>query len=122
MNANATNRKHAYARTLLLGLAASLPLAAQAGEARDPNRVYTSVKVSYADLDLTDAAGARTLYARLKSAARRACGPEPSWRDLHSTADYDACYHHALNKAVNGVDNDRLHALHAARSSKAAMG
>lgn len=122
MNADATNRKHALARTLLLGLAASLSLAAQAGEAKDPYRVRTSVTVSYADLDLTDAAGARTLYARLKSAARQACGPEPSLRDLHSTADYQTCYHRALNKSVNGVDNDRLHALHAARSSKAAMG
>lgn len=122
MNAKATNRKHALARTLLSGLAASLSLAAQAGGTHDPNRVHTSVTVSYADLDLTDAAGARTLYARLKSAARQACGPEPWVRDLYSTADYNACYRNALNKSVNGVDNDRLHALHAARSSKAAMG
>lgn len=122
MNANATIRKHALSRTLLLGLGASLSLAAQAGEARDPHRVHTSVTVSYADLDLTDAAGARTLYARLKSAARQACGPEPSLRDLRSTTDYATCYHHALNRSVNGVDNDRLHALHAARSSKAALG
>lgn len=122
MNAKATNRKHALARLLLPGLAASLSLAAQAGEAHDPNRVRTSVAVSYADLDLTDAAGARTLYARLQSAAREVCGPEASVRDLRSTADYNACYRDALNKSVNGVDNDRLHALHAARSSKAAMG
>ncbi len=121
MNATATTRHHALTRTLLLGLAASLSLGAQAGDT-SPHRVHTSVAVSYADLDLTDAAGARTLYARLKAAAQEACGSEPSLRDLRSTAEYKACYEGALNKAVHGVDSQRLHALHAAQTRKARMG
>jgi UrcA family protein len=122
MNATATNRKHALGRTFLLGLAASLSLGAQAGDAKHPHHVSTSVAVSYADLDLTEAAGARTLYARLKSAARKVCGPEPSASDLRRTAVYEACYDRALGKAVNGVDSQRLRALHARRSSSTSMG
>ena len=122
MNATAKNRKHAIARTLLLGLAASLSFGAQAGDAKQPHRVSTSVAVSYADLDLTEAAGARTLYARLKSAARDACGPEPSVRDLRSTAEYEACYDRALGKAVSRVDSQQLRALHASRFGSTAMG
>lgn len=122
MNADATHRMLPFARPLLLGLAASLSLGAYAGEVGTTGHVRTAVKVSYADLDLSETAGARTLYARLKSAAREACGPEPSLRDLRSTADYQACYERALNKAVLGVDSQRLHALHAAGKDRSSMG
>jgi UrcA family protein len=122
MHADATHRSPLLARTLLLGLAAGLSLAAQAGEADRNGRVNAAVKVSYADLDLTDTAGARTLYARLKSAAREACGPEPSVRDLHDTADYRSCYEYALNKAVHGVDSQQLKALHESRARDASVG
>ena len=122
MNADATHRMLPFARPLLLGLAASLSLGAHAGEADKAGRVRTAVTVSYADLDLTETAGARTLYARLKAAAREACGPEPSLRDLRSSADYQACYERALNKAVHGVDSQRLHALHAAGKDRSSVG
>jgi UrcA family protein len=118
MNGTATRRKHALTRTLLLGIASGLSLAAHAGEAQHPNEVTTSVKVSYADLDITDAAGARTLYARIKSAAREACGPEPAVLDLRDAAGYNACYEQAVAKPVNRVGSEQLHALHAAKSGK----
>jgi UrcA family protein len=105
-------------RTLLLGIASGLSLGAHAGEAQQPNEVTTSIKVSYADLDISDAAGARTLYARIKSAAREACGPEPAVLDLRDAAGYNACYEQAVAKAVNRVGSEQLHALHAAQSGK----
>jgi len=122
MHADASHRSPILARTLLLGLAAGLSLGAHAGEADRNGRVRTAVTVSYADLDLTDAAGARSLYSRLKSAAREACGPEPSVRDLHGVMDYRSCYQYALNKAVHGVDSQRLRALHESRTRGASVG
>ena len=118
MNTTATRRKQLLARTLLLGIASGLSLAAHAGEAQHPNQVTTRVKVSYADLDLSEAAGAQTLYARIKSAAREACGPEPAILDLRDAAAYNACYDQAVAKAVNRVGSEQLNALHAARSGK----
>jgi UrcA family protein len=35
-----------------------------------------SVKVSYGDLDLANAEGARTLHARITAAARQVCAPD----------------------------------------------
>lgn len=118
MNGTATRRKQVLTRTLVLGIAGGLSFAAHAGESQHPNEVTTSVKVSYADLDLSHAAGARTLYARIKSAAREACGPEPAVLDLRDAASYNACYEQAVAKAVNRVGSDQLNALHAARSGK----
>jgi UrcA family protein len=122
MNGPATRRKPVLTRTLLLGIACGLSLGAHAGETQHPNEVTTSVKVSYADLDISAAAGARTLYARIKSAARKACGPEPAVLDLRDQAGYDACYEQAVAKAVNRVGSDQLHALHAARSGRSRAG
>lgn len=118
MNGTATRRKQVLTRMLLLGIASGLSLGAHAGETQRPNEVTTSVRVSYADLDISDAAGAQTLYARIKSAAREACGPEPTVLDLRDAAGYNACYEQAVAKAVNRVGSDQLNALHAARSGK----
>ena len=122
MNATATRRKQVLGRTLLLGITGGLSLGAHAGETRHPNEVTTSVRVSYADLDISGAAGAQTLYARIKSAAREACGPEPAVLDLRDAAGYNACYEQAVAKAVHRVGSDRLQALHAAQSGKSRAG
>jgi UrcA family protein len=122
MNGPTTRRKQVLTRTLVLGVASGLSLAAHAGEAPHPNVVNTSVKVSYADLDISHAAGARTLYARIKSAAREACGSEPAVLDLRDAAGYSACYEQAVAKAVNRVGSEQLHALHAAQSGKSRAG
>jgi UrcA family protein len=122
MNFIAQHRRHLFVRTLLLGLAASLSFGAQAGEASPAPRVSHSVVVSYADLDLAEPDGARTLYARLKSAARKVCGPVPSLREHRETADYQACHARALSKAINRIGSEQLHALHAARTRAASAG
>jgi len=57
----AQDRRHLFVRTLLLGLATGLSLGAQAGETSLAPRVSHSVVVSYADLDLAEADGARKL-------------------------------------------------------------
>lgn len=122
MNAFATTRRHTLVRTVLLGLAGGLSLGAHAGEAQRSTEVTTSVAVSYADLDIASAAGAKTLYARIRSAARKVCGPEPSGLDLHGMAAYDACFQGAVSRAVHRVGSDRLQALHAVQSGKSRAG
>jgi UrcA family protein len=73
-----------------------------------------SVTVNYADLDLTKPAGAKTLYDRLKRAARNVCHPYDSnqmrkrWRE---------CYDQAIANAVADVDRPMLTALHAEKKA-----
>src|SRR5215469_8763869 len=57
-----------------------------------PGAELRSEVVSYADLDLSTRAGARTLLGRIHGAAVRVCSPDPtSPGDLRDTADHDAC-------------------------------
>jgi UrcA family protein len=122
MNAKASHRRHPVTTALLLGALAGMSLAAQAGEPAAARSAGKRVVVSYADLDLTDPAGARVLYARLKAAAREVCEYNGSARDLRQLMAHKDCYDRALNKAVHGVDSVGLHALHAAKARRGAVG
>jgi UrcA family protein len=93
-----------------------LALAAQAGEpGTAPAEKHDDVVVRYADLDLTSAEGAKALYARLSSAAERACGKAPNSRELKARSQYKACFDRTLEKAVGKVGNPSVQALHAVR-------
>lgn len=61
------------------------------------------VTVSYADLDITHAAGAKTLLERLATASREVCGHEPDMRDLDGMQAYRACARDAMSRAVASV-------------------
>jgi UrcA family protein len=121
MNIIVYNRRSFVGRMLLVGIAAGLPFAAQAGEpaAQSPG---ISVVVSYTDLNLSDPAGARTLYARLKRAAAKACGNRPPPIELRASMEYQDCYNLALNKAVKRVDSKQLYALHAEHARQSTVG
>lgn len=126
MNTIVHNLKRSFGRMLLISIAAGLPFAAQAGEpASEPTRAQAtsiSVVVSYADLNLADPAGARTLYARLKRAASKACGNQPSPLELSASVAYRDCYDPTLSKAVNRVNSQQLYALHAERGRQKTLG
>ena len=72
-----------------------------------------SVKVSYANLNLRDEAGAQALYRRLQRASKRVCGVEKE-----NTASYLAsskarhCYREKLTAAVEKIDNVELTKIH----------
>lgn len=106
-------------KAIFIGAAA---IAAFAGSATifagtdDSNVVQRSVAVHYQDLDANSAAGAEHLYARLKAAARRACGSE-NGRDLAAVMDYNHCRADALSLAVAQVGSRTLTALHRTRVS-----
>jgi UrcA family protein len=73
------------------------------------------VTVTYADLDLNKPAGVDALYARLRSAARAACGDADA-RDLRAKAQVRECRNEALASAVAGINHAALTAKHLQRS------
>ena len=61
--------------------------------------------IPYGDLDLADAAGAKTMLGRLERAGGQVCGPAPSTiRDLNGKLAYDACLRQAVAEAVRKLD------------------
>lgn len=98
---------------IFIGAAAIAALAGSASLFADAsgNVVQRSVAVHYGDLNADSADGAQALYARLRSAAKSACGTEPE-RDLASRSDFNACRADALSLAVVDVSSRTLTALH----------
>ena len=74
-----------------------------------------AVRVSFADLDLSNEAGLAALYARLKSASQAVCGSRSLIEagSLEQFSQNRRCYQSALSKAVARIDNDKLSELHA---------
>jgi UrcA family protein len=88
--------------------------AAYAGEQAAGDQDARRVSVHYADLNLTDPAAVKTLYGRLREAARVACG-DSATSEIQRTSAYKHCFDSALQKSVNTVGNADLYALHARR-------
>jgi UrcA family protein len=85
---------------------------ANAGEPELPQRI-----VSYADLNLNSTAGAKTLYQRIRTAAKAVCG-SPYERMHRMQKAARACVQHAIDDAVTQVGNRNLTALHEATAGK----
>jgi UrcA family protein len=110
MNATTSPR---VVKHVLAGLAiACFSLSAQAGGPVRQGPTANTVVVDYSDLDLTDAGGIKTLYARLQYASKRACGGAPSAREMWARQVYEQCFEQALNDAVLNIDDATLRALH----------
>ncbi len=106
-----TYRKNSIA--LLVAVGITLPVAASAG---DPSKdEESSVKVSYADLNIDSEAGARVLYSRLKRASEKACHVESLTE--HGSVDRArnarVCYEEVLSDAVANIDSAALSRIHA---------
>jgi UrcA family protein len=93
------------------GLAVAGAFGAGLAPLPDSGRQVKSLTVSFGDLDLGNTAGVNTLYARLRSAARRVCGTA-DLRNLRAVADVKRCRAEALDDAVARIDHPRLTALH----------
>jgi UrcA family protein len=76
-----------------------------------PQTESREATVNYADLDLESAAGIESLYARIRSAAKKVCGTAEI-RDITAQADMRACRVAAIDKAVAAVGNEALAARH----------
>ena len=73
-----------------------------------------SVTVGYSDLDLSTAAGAHTLYHRIKGAARDVCGSEG--RSVREASLWRSCVQSAIAGAVGAVDNPLLTSVYTGKS------
>jgi len=75
-----------------------------------------SIKVSYGDLDLTNAQGAHTLHARVTAAARQVCAPDGlDIRNLKLYAVERSCMSEAIANAERAVPGTKVASLGARR-------
>lgn len=65
--------------------------------------VSTTVRVSYADLNLSSSAGMNTLTRRINAAANTACAVEPGQRDLTSKGNSARCHVAAVASARTAI-------------------
>jgi UrcA family protein len=70
--------------------------------------------VSYADLDLSKVADARSLYVRLQRASNKVCGKYEDVRNLRMKRISDVCYQQTMARAVDSVGHATLSAVYAA--------
>jgi UrcA family protein len=123
MKSAATLRAFGFSRGFFLGLLGStIGFAAQAGESIATDGSVKTITVSYSDLDLTDPAGMKSLYGRLRFAARHACGDIFGVRDLRQILNYNACFDGAMNDAVVKLDNASLTAMHSEVRARSNVG
>lgn len=94
---------------LSIMFAAGLALTPIAGICADP---APQVRVSYADLNLSNPQGITMLYARLQQVAAEVCGTEPPYRELSRHPAWSGCVRAALDDAVIQVHSMGLAALH----------
>jgi UrcA family protein len=95
--------------TLLVALAYGAAATAQAASAARTINDIPSVRVAYGDLNLATNQGARTLDARIRSAAREVCfGYELNIRDLQAVSNEKKCESVAIAHAVQQVHSVEL--------------
>jgi UrcA family protein len=73
-----------------------------------------SITVSFRDLNLSEPAGAKTLYGRIQTAAKQVCGRTGA--DFIEMSTWRSCYRHAVDEAVRKVNNPLLTAVHTGRT------
>jgi UrcA family protein len=113
-------KRHARA----LGLAASilaggaLAMTASVAYAASNDATAPSMKVSYADLDISTDHGLKTLYGRIQTAASEVC-PHLIGGDFNAARSQvvNSCRDTAIARAVGRINNSRLSALYANRKS-----
>jgi UrcA family protein len=106
MNTTIQNTARA-ASFLLCGAIALCTLQVTAQAADD---VLPSKKVSYADLDISQPAGAKALYGRIVKAAREVCN-YTGYDQLGAAQVRNRCIDYAIAKAVKDVGSPALSAL-----------
>lgn len=77
-----------------------------------PAQEAPTLVVSYGDLNLASADGARALYHRIAAAARQVC-PFPDSRNLQQVSAAEGCRAAAIERAVRDINNPQLVAFQA---------
>ena len=79
-----------------------------------------SVKVSFADLNLSSEAGAKVMLQRIRNAAEKVCGIE-SDDPIDQLYEYRPCVKTTTNRAVANFHNPIVTALNSGKSAPAPM-
>ena len=107
--------------TLALG-ASILALAALPATSVSAQDVQTvSAIVQYGDLNLSSREGAKAMYQRIKSTARKLCGDEPDIGDIGAMGGWRTCVSDAVNDAVGRLDSPMVTAFNGHRSASFAQ-
>lgn len=88
--------------------------------ANDNDPYLKQTEVSYADLDLTKVADAKTLYSRIWHAAHDVCRADFGVTSRTQHVE-DACFQQALEEAVHRVSDPNVTAVYLARAGKRSM-
>jgi UrcA family protein len=105
-------------RCALIGVATiAAGLAVNQASAASSDDAPRSVVVRYSDLNLAKPQDARTLYARIQTAARVACGDVDN-ADLGRFALYHNCINEAVTKSVSTVNMQQVTEIHEAQSQR----
>jgi UrcA family protein len=83
-----------------------------------PQLNVRTVKVSYADLDITTGKGSAVLYGRIRRAASRVCAPLPAPREIRRYQQWKECQSSAISNAVATVNQPVLTAMHRSRTGQ----
>ena len=96
---------------VVIGFGASAPAVASPQSQFEEGKI----SVSYADLNIQNAAGAKVLYSRLRRAAESVCDVKSYYESgsLARLTKSKQCYTKALDKAVVRIDSDALTKIHA---------
>jgi UrcA family protein len=96
-------------KTLIVVAAGAAAWFATAGAMAATSDVLPSVRVSYADLDMSKAASVEIMRHRLRQASDTVCGGDVDNRDLRAYAAHEQCTARAMSAAL-----DQVHAAHRA--------
>lgn len=83
----------------ILAISVATVIASLAGQAAAQSGEARSVRVSFADLDLSRASGRDALEQRISNAVLKVCAPRPAVIDLTQMHQYDACRSMAMTGA-----------------------
>jgi UrcA family protein len=111
--------KSALGLTLAAALAG--PFAVAHGDRVGQLNGVPQIVVDYDDLDISHQQGLETLYSRIQYAAMDVCGYDRLHKELSRQRRPAACYHAAVDNAIQQVNQPMLTALHRAKS-KAVVG
>jgi UrcA family protein len=92
---------------------ASAPSSARAQPASNSESV--SVRINFADLNLSSQQGARAMMGRIQGAARSICGDPSSMVDLGERARSETCIDQTVDDAVRSLGSPTVAALRDSR-------
>lgn len=96
----------------------ALMLVAADARAVESIELAPSIQVQYAQEELDTDAGAANVYRKLKKAARRVCGIDGGFLNLHEKTVAQQCVTDTLAAAVRKIDRPMLTSLHASATRR----